>query len=103
MISFQCEARGMAHWVAATIWLACVASGCATFSVDSQPPGDCYFNGQFVGKTPYSGVYTAAQLQGSRCSVVLPGHDVAETMQLPPAPNVIPMESAPQGAQVWAA
>jgi hypothetical protein len=102
MISFQCEACGVARGIAAAVWLACLASGCATFSVDSQPPGDCYFNGQFVGKTPYSGVYTAAQLQaGARCSLVLPGHDLSEAMQLQPMPNTIPMESAPPGATVY--
>ena len=101
MISFECEARGVALRLAAAVCLACAASGCATFYVDSEPPGDCYFNGQFVGKTPYSGVYTSAQLQGSRCSVVLPGHGVAETMQLPLAPTGIPMESAPPGATVY--
>jgi len=100
VISLRCESRGVALRVAA-IWLVCVASGCATFHVDSNPPGDCYFNGQLVGKTPYSAVYTAAQLQGARCGIVLPGHDVAEAMQLQPAPNAIPMESSPPGAMVY--
>ncbi len=101
MISFKCEVCGVALRIAAAVWSTCVASGCATFYVDSTPPGDCYFNGQFVGKTPYSGVYTSTQLQGARCCVVLPGHDVAEATQLQPALNAIPMESAPPGAMVY--
>jgi hypothetical protein len=101
MTLVHCEARNAALRLAAVVWALCAASGCANFHVDSDPPGDCYFNGQFVGKTPYSAVYSAAELQGARCALVLPGHSISEASQLPPAPNAIPMESAPPGALVY--
>jgi hypothetical protein len=89
--------------IAAAVWAACAMGGCATLYVESEPPGaEIYVKGQLIGNTPCSRVYSIFDVPDLRAAGVLPGHQVSECVQLPRKPDMVPIETAPPGALVYA-
>lgn len=84
----------------------CVAlfSGCASITIDSDPPGaTVYLNGQYLGTTPLTNTFWIGQDINSTAEIVAPGHERSECVIADRGPGMkqLQIASAPTGAEVF--